>query len=112
MDNKTTAIVSYITIVGWLIAYFSYKNRTEKDAYVSYHLEQSLGVFIFSIIISVITGILITVIPTLSGIFSLLTLAPLILLVLGIINASNEVMKPVPLIGSFFERKFSFLQKF
>lgn len=112
MDNKNTAIVSYITIIGWLIAYFSYKNRTEKDAYVSYHLEQSLGVFIFSIIISVITGILVTVIPTLSGIFSLLTLAPLILLVLGIINASNEVMKPVPLIGSFFERKFRFLQKF
>lgn len=112
MNNKTTAIVSYITIIGWLIAYFSYKNRTEKDAYVSYHLEQSLGVFIFSIIISVITGILITVIPTLSGIFSLLTLVPLILLVLGIINASNEVLKPVPLIGSFFERKFSFLQKF
>jgi len=112
MDNKTTAIVSYITIIGWLIAYFSYKNRSEKDDYISYHLEQSLGVFIFSIVISIITGILVVVIPSLSGIFSLLSFVPLILLVLGIINASNEVMKPVPLIGGFFEKKFSFLQKF
>ncbi|MDR2274802.1 MAG: DUF4870 domain-containing protein [Sphingobacterium sp.] len=109
MNNKTTAIVSYITIIGWLIAYFSYKNRAEKDAYLSYHLEQSLGVFIFSIVISVITGIIIFIIPSLSGVFSLLSLAPLILLVLGIINAANEVAKPVPVIGSFFEKKFSFL---
>ncbi|MDF2514813.1 MAG: hypothetical protein K0R59_109 [Sphingobacterium sp.] len=110
MNNKTTAIVSYITIVGWLIAYFSYKNRTEKDVFLSYHLEQSLGVFIFSIIISVIAGILMFIIPALSGIFSMLSLVPLILLVLGIINAANEVVRPVPLIGSFFEKKFSFLQ--
>ena len=109
MNNKTLAIVSYVTIIGWLIAYFSYKNQTEKNAYVTYHLEQSLGVFVFSIMISIIAGILISVIPGLSIVFSLIALIPLILLVLGIINASNEVEKPVPFIGSFFENKFSFL---
>lgn len=109
MNNKTLAIVSYITIIGWLIAYFSYKNQPEKDSFVTYHFEQSLGVFIFSVIISIIAGILVSVVPALSLLFSLISLIPLILLVLGIINASNEVTKPVPLIGVFFEKKFSFL---
>ncbi|MGJ1430243.1 DUF4870 domain-containing protein [Sphingobacterium spiritivorum] len=109
MNNKTLAIVSYITIIGWLIAYFSYKKQTDKSTYVTYHLEQSLGVFVFSIIISIIAGILTSVLPTLSIVFSLFTLIPLILLVLGMINASNEVTKPVPVIGGFFEKKFGFL---
>lgn len=109
MSNKNLAIVSYITIIGWLVAWFSYKKQAEKDPFVSYHLEQSLGVFIFSLIVSIVAGILMSVLPALSLVFSLISLVPFILLVLGIINASNEVTKPVPLIGSFFEKKFSFL---
>lgn len=109
MNNKTLAIVSYITIIGWLIAWFSYKDQPKKDPFVTYHLEQSLGVFIFSIIVSIVAGILMSAIPALSLVFSLISLIPFILLVLGIINASNGVTKPVPLIGTFFEKKFSFL---
>ena len=46
MTNKTLSIVSYITIIGWLIAYFSYKDKseTEKSTVVNYHLKQSLGI--------------------------------------------------------------------
>ncbi|WP_034670530.1 import component protein [Chryseobacterium populi] len=110
MNHKTLAIVSYITIIGWLIVYFSYKNQREKNSFVTYHLEQSLGVFVFSLIVSVISGILMSAIPTLSIFFSLIPLIPLILLVLGIINALNQVVKPVPVIGGYFEKKFTFLQ--
>ena len=35
MDKKTTAIVGYITIIGWLIAYFSYKNQEKVSVYSS-----------------------------------------------------------------------------
>ncbi|PUB25911.1 hypothetical protein C8J95_11278 [Elizabethkingia sp. YR214] len=110
MNNKNLAILSYITIIGWLVAYFSYKKQHDKEAFVNYHLEQSLGVFITSVIVSIIAGVLMSVVPSLSIIFSLLSLVPLILLVLGIINVVNDVEKPVPLIGQFFENKFSFLQ--
>ncbi|MFN1215622.1 DUF4870 domain-containing protein [Chryseobacterium kwangjuense] len=111
MNHKTLAIVSYITIIGWLIAYFSYKNEQKKDSFVTYHLEQSLGVMVFSIIVSVIAGILVNVVPSLSVLFSLISLIPLILMVLGLINALNQVMKPVPVIGGFFENRFSFLHQ-
>ncbi|MBE8714411.1 DUF4870 domain-containing protein [Sphingobacterium hungaricum] len=110
MNNKTLAIVSYITVIGWLIAYFSYKDETNKSPFVTYHLKQSLGVFVVSVVISVIASILIAIIPTLATALSLLSVIPLVLLVLGIINAVNEVMKPVPLIGGYFEDKFSFIK--
>ena len=49
-DGKTAGIVSYFTIVGWLIAYFAmYKdNKTEL---ASYQLRQTLLYHIASIII-------------------------------------------------------------
>lgn len=33
----------------------------------------------------------------------------LILTVMGMINAANEVCRPVPLLGRFFEKRFAFL---
>lgn len=47
MNAKTIAIVSYITIIGWLIAYFQHKNSKKKSALASSHAIQSLGAFIF-----------------------------------------------------------------
>ncbi|SFE80128.1 hypothetical protein SAMN05518672_110135 [Chitinophaga sp. CF118] len=109
MKNKTLAIVAYITLIGWVIAYFQYKNNNEKSSLVRYHLAQALGIFIFSIALMIVLGIIASVIPTLGTILSIAGLLPLILLILGIISASNEVMSPVPGIGKLFENKFSFL---
>ena len=109
MTNKTLAIVAYITLIGWLIAYFQYKDKPEKDPLVRYHLGQALGLIIFSIVLSVAIGITVSVLPSLATILSTAGLLPLILLVFGIIAASNESCSPVPGIGKFFEGKFSFL---
>jgi len=109
MSNKTLAIVSYITIIGWLIAYFSYKGQPERNALVHYHLEQSLGLFIVSVVLYVAATILISVIPALAILATIIGVLQLILLIMGIINAANEAFKPVPVVGRFFEKKFSFL---
>ncbi|GAA0560335.1 DUF4870 domain-containing protein [Chitinophaga japonensis] len=109
MNNKTLAIVAYITIIGWVIAYVQYRNNQEKTPLLRYHLEQALGVFIASIVLSIAIGIVTAVIPSLATVLSIAGLLPLILLILGIITASNEACKPVPVIGKLFENKFSFL---
>ena len=109
MNNKTLAMVSYVTIIGWLIAFFSYKQQNEKNTFVNYHLEQSFGVFIFSVILSVCAGIIMMIIPALSMIISLISLLPLVFMILGVINASHETMKPIPLIGKLFENRFGFI---
>ena len=112
MTNKTLSIVSYITIIGWLIAYFSYKDKstTEKSTLVNYHLKQSLGIAIIGLIFMVIINVVAVVVPTLASILSLANFGIMILWILGIINANNEVEKPVPVVGGMFENKFEFIK--
>jgi uncharacterized membrane protein len=106
MDNKTLSIVSYITVFGWLISFVLGKDKG--NSFLKYHLKQSLGLVIFSIVLSVILNIVFWV--TKIGILSILILLPLVLAIIGIINAANEVEKPLPLIGKMFEDKFSFIR--
>lgn len=105
MDNKTLSIVSYITIFGWLISFIVGKDKA--DRLLRYHLRQSLGLIIFSIILSIILRILISI--THMGILNILGILPLVLIIIGAINAANEVEKPLPLIGKMVEDKFSFI---
>lgn len=108
MSNKTLAIVSYITIIGWVVAYFSFKDRTEKDSLTKYHLKQAFGLAVVSILLSIALNIILSIVPSLYFL-SFVNLGILVLWVIGIINASNEAEKPLPLIGKMFEDKFSFI---
>jgi uncharacterized membrane protein len=110
MNNKTLSIVSYITIIGWLISYFSYKDKSPKSTLINYHLKQSLGVAILGIVCAVVINIVAMIIPSLAAILSLTNIVILVLWIFGIINAMNEIEKPVPLVGTFFENKFDFIK--
>ena len=106
MTNKTLSIVSYITLIGWLISYFSGKETA--DDLLKYHLKQSFGLMIVSILFNIALTIVVTIVPALS-IIALAGLIFLVLLIIGCINASNEVQKPLPIIGKMFEDKFAFI---
>ncbi len=110
MDKKTISIISYITIIGWVIAYVSHNNSPEKASLSRYHLKQSLGVAIMGILLGIVLNIVAMVVPALSVILSLASLAILVLWVFGIINAANLQEKPVPLVGGMFENKFAFIK--
>lgn len=106
MNTKTLSIVSYVTLIGWAIAYFSGKDKA--DQLLRYHLKQSLGLAIVSIIFCIVLNTISVLVPALSFL-GMLGLAITIFWVLGIINAANEVQKPVPVFGKLFENKFSFI---
>ena len=108
MDNKTLSFVSYITLIGWLIAYFSGKDTA--NSLLKYHLKQALGLFILSLVFNVAISIVVMIVPALAFL-SYIGLALLVLMIFGIINASNEVEKPLPVVGKLFEDKFEFLNK-
>lgn len=108
MNQKTLSILSYVTIIGWIIAYVKGKELQPKNDLVTYHLEQGLGFFILSILVNVILSVVVFMVPAL-GILNYLSLVLLVLWVFGIINAVNEQKKPIPLVGAMFENKFSFL---
>lgn len=110
MDKKTISIISYITIIGWVVAYVSHNNSPEKASLSRYHLKQSLGVAIIGIIAGIIFNVLAVAIPALALVFSLVSLAVVVLWVFGIINAVNQQEKPVPIVGAMFENKFDFIK--
>ena len=109
MDNKTLSIISYITIIGWLVAYFSGKDKA--DVLLKYHLRQSLGLAIVSIVFNVAFTIIASIVPSLAFL-GFVGYAFIILWIMGIINAANGALKPVPLIGKMFEDKSSFAGKY
>ena len=108
MSNKTLSILSYITIIGWLVAYFKSKDQAVKNDLVTYHLKQGFGFFIFSLVVNIAMNTAIILIPSIFFLsyFSIILFA---LLIFGIINAANEQRKPIPVIGLMFENKFNFI---
>ena len=106
MDNKTLSIVSYITIVGWLIAYLVGKDKA--DSLLKYHLRQALGLALVSIAFNIVLRIVASVVPALSFL-GLIGLVFLVFWILGIINAANGAEKPIPVFGKMFEDKSAFI---
>ncbi|MGM5629715.1 DUF4870 domain-containing protein [Apibacter raozihei] len=107
MNNKTLALVSYITLIGWLVSFFTYKGQP-KDSLVSYHLRQSFGLMIVAVVYNVLTSILMQI-SNVFSILGILSLVFLVLMIIGILNANKGEEKPLPVIGKMFEGKFNFI---
>lgn len=110
MNKKTLSIISYITIIGWIIAYVNYNKLAVKDSLTKFHLKQALGIAILGIALSIVLTIIGMVVPTLASILSLANLGILALWILGIINANNQQEIPVPVVGRLFTDKFDFIK--
>lgn len=108
MNPKTQSILAYLGIL-WLVAYFGGKEK--RDTLSRYHLRQGLGLLVVAILVNAALNIIIMLLPALGTPLSLVSVVFLILMIFGIINAANEVQKPLPLIGKLFENQFSFLDR-
>ncbi len=107
MDNKTLSIISYITIIGWLVAFFVGKDKA--DLFLKYHLRQSFGLGITTILWNMAMKIIFAIVPSL-WFLSYLGYLIFILAIIGIITAANNKMQPLPIIGKYFENSFTFLR--
>ena len=107
--NKGMAILSYIIFFVPLIA-----GTHKTSPYVKFHANQGTVLAIFSVVFSIAMAILSAIfaailvaaraygiVALVTGLFSLLGFLPLVLVIIGIINASKGVMKPLPVIGKF-----------
>ena len=111
-DGKTAGIISYFTIIGWLVAYFAmYKDN--KTALASYQLRQTLLFHLASIVVYYAAGAIFAA-AFFSGGFSLgytlywvIKVGLFILWIIGFIGAINGETKPIPLIGEKAQSVFS-----
>ena len=106
MTNKTAAIVAYLTIIGWIVSFINYNNSVEKSSLVRFHLRQFMGLFLTALAYNII----ISFIPGIYQIASLVGLVFLIFWIMGIMSAVNETEKPMPLLGEFYDKNLTFIK--
>lgn len=96
-EGKTAAIISYILIVGFLIA-LSINSETG-NPYAKFHIRQGMGLTITFISLGVI----------ISNFESIMIAAPMwifitILMFFGIFSAAKGSTRPLPLVGSLYQK--------
>ena len=110
-NGKTIAIVSYLTLVGWVIAYIMYGGN--KQQLSAYHIRQSLGIMITGVLFYVLQFMLLFV-PFIGWLISLIMIPLGLLLFLAwimvLIAAINGEEKPVPFIGNKIQEMLSSLK--
>ena len=95
-NSQLCAILSYL-LIG-IIWYFA-DEKMKKDSYAKYHVKQAVVLLIFSIIWGVALSIFSMALILLLPLWMLLNYVPLILVIIGILNAVNSKEKELPVIG-------------
>ena len=101
--GKQNAVICYITIIGVIIAYYLNNEDDKKSAFASFHIRQSLGLWLSFIMINL----------SITKNFDVFMLRASVyvfffsLIIYGISNAIAKKAEPVPLIGNMFQKLFS-----
>ena len=111
LDGKSIAIISYLTIIGWVIAYVM--NSNNKSQLAIYHIRQSLFLMLAGLVLYIIQVMLLSL-PYIGWMINLLSmpigLGLLVLWIMGLIYAINGKEKPIPLIGLKAQQLFTGLK--
>ncbi|HET9513756.1 MAG TPA: hypothetical protein VFO95_07490 [Gemmatimonadales bacterium] len=100
-EDRTVAILSYVTIIGFIAAIFMHLNhKTELGAF---HLRQMLGM-----ILTGVAGGIIGIVPILGWLaWFLIVIGLFALWILGLLSAVRGDQRPVPLLGEHYQRWFA-----
>ncbi|MGY6631016.1 MAG: hypothetical protein ACXIUL_08415 [Wenzhouxiangella sp.] len=109
MSNKAIGIISYITIIGWIIAFVLHKGKDDRSPETGFHIEQSLGLIIVAFALAILSAIITNILPVLAMVFTIINVGLIVLWVMGLINAIQQKQQPIPLIGPIFQGKFGFI---
>jgi len=104
-DDRTVAILSYITIIGFIIAIVLYSSK--KTVLGGFHLRQVLGLIVTGLVFWV-ASIVLMFIPILGWLVVLGGwLAFLFMWLMGLIAAVNGQQKPMPILGAKYQQWFA-----
>lgn len=93
-QGKLIAVLSYITIIGWIIALVLYLND-KKSKLGAFHLRQTLLLFI--------VGFVLSLIPIIGWILNIVVF---VFWIMGLIYAIQGQEKEIPVIGKYAQEWF------
>jgi len=98
-EGKTTAIISYITIIGTVIAFVM--NQNKRNYFASFHIRQALGIFLTGLVVNFLQRYI-----DFDWVDLALSLGVFVLWIIGLIGAIQGEEKRVPLLGDQFQDWF------
>lgn len=99
-EGKNIAMISYITIIGLIIAFVM--NNDKKNEFARFHIKQSLGLALTGLALGIIG-----MIPILGWIVYIIGIFVLLYMwIVGLMNAINSKKNIVPLLGSKYAEWF------
>ncbi len=103
-EDKTVAILSYLTLIGFIIAIVMHGSKKTKLG--TFHLRQTLGLLI-TVVACWVVNFILAFIPILGWIAILVIwLGLFVLWLMGLIAAASGEMKPVPVLGEKYQQWF------
>lgn len=108
MTRKKVSTLSYLTAIGWLLAYRCYK-KGARTSLAKHHLEQSLGVGLIAVLLNLLVVPMVVLNTVFAPILLFSNMGLVILWMIGLISAYHGVRLPLPLIGFYFRDKFRFI---
>ena len=98
-EGKTTAIISYITWIGTIIAFIM--NNDKRNSFAAFHIRQMIGLSIFSLANTFIVA-------RYGGMWAsgIIGLGLFVLWIIGFIGATKGEETKVPLVGDLFQDWF------
>ena len=101
--GKNTAIVSYLTIIGSIIAIFMNQDENRSE-FASFHIRQALGIFLTFFLLGYPIGYFDNWMVSAS-----FWVFIFILWIYGFITCLNNEMKMVPFLGEIYQKLFKSL---
>jgi len=102
-EGKTAAIVAYMTIVGSLIAITM--NLEPKNAFARFHIRQAFGLHLVFIGCALFLSV-----SFYEYVWVALYIFYFVSWFFGFLGALNNKVQPMPLLGTFFQKWFTFIQ--
>nr|WP_319400027.1 hypothetical protein [uncultured Carboxylicivirga sp.] len=106
-QSRTIAIVSYITLLGWIIALIMRQNERPQSEISRFHLRQALGVNLLVFLVSSSQFFFSAL--YLGFIGTVLSFAAGLLWLMGLIAAIQGRFRYLPFFGRWFEETFNFI---
>lgn len=105
-EGATPALIGYIFLLGWLIAYFG-MHTSKPSKLGAFHLRQALIVHLVFLILPYAAYYL----PFGGWIGNFSYLLYLVFVVMGLTSAQRKELKPLPLFGEIAQNSFQFIKE-